>query len=102
MGKTKFALYYTLNKNIPEKPLSVKQKTDLVKFLRKVEEIDQIILLITEHAIINDNYVPEVENPNLPYDGYDDGKTTTFDLDNLPTELQWILHKFSKLPAGSA
>ncbi len=102
---TEYALYYTLNKNIKPVNLTVKQKTTLLNFLTSedldVDKKTAIILLITEHSRVVDNYEFDADNLILPYDLDDtvesDGSTLYGDLENLPSELQWILYKFATL-----
>jgi hypothetical protein len=89
---SKYALYYTFNKNIPTKDLSSSQKKT---FLSKVKSLDDeskrvLISLILEHATFNEM---EIKN-KLPFGCKTKQDTVTIDLDKLPLELRWILFKF--------
>src|SRR5687767_7137576 len=92
---TSYSLYHTLNQNLPEAPLSqIRLKrlfTNIENASIKVKET--IVLLIAEHARITENYRIDLEDPQLPYGMKQTRKKVTFDLQTLPSDLQWILHR---------
>lgn len=117
-----FNLYHTLNKQIPKKDLTLKNKKDLLTFIEKVqssslifkndssinhEEIAQnMLMLILEHAKYEGEWMYDMNTPDiLPYnckisksDVQKDSKEyVEFDLDGLPQKLKWILFKFKNL-----
>jgi hypothetical protein len=95
-AEQKDSLYHTLNKKIPNKPLSIKQKTELITRMKNIassknqDTINAIIMLIAEHA----RYVDGFDFTELPYELQQNGKDLVLDIESLPVELCWILYKF--------
>lgn len=90
---SKFPLYDSLSKNIPNTDLTVAQKK---MFVKKIEKIDKnghelVYALVRMYQVEN-----KEENINfaLPYTGvYVDGDIS-FNLDNFPISLRHILFRF--------
>lgn len=96
-----YPLYYTLNKNVKDTDLPVKQKNVLLKFVKMKTLTENqkkvIILLSSEHARFIDGHEFDPDYFELPYGIYEDSKGVHFDLDKMPNELKWILYKFSSM-----
>jgi hypothetical protein len=93
-----FGLYDTLDKEIPKQKLSDKEKVKLIKSISqlKKEWKEAILLLICEHALRNEEeYKLLPKKIKLPYGG--DIESTSFEFDDLPHKLQWIIYKFNKM-----
>ena len=96
-GDEKYNLYYTFNKALKTTPLGPKQKSNLKVFLNNgdVNQKEAAIRLIVEHSKVADGYTYDPNNLELPYQLYEDETSVMLSLDNLPNELQWVLHKFA-------
>ena len=90
----KFPLYDLYTKKLSKRDLSKKQKDD---FVSKVKELDQkgkelLFMLIKVYHIettsTNDYY--------LPYNGKENRKNISFDLEEFPKELKQLLYRFVK------
>ena len=89
-----FPLYDNLNVNLKNKDLLVREKTDFITKINKIDH-DGIELI---YALIKVHYIKNKEDQDqeyaLPYEGkYVEGDMK-FDLDNFPTDLKQILYKF--------
>jgi hypothetical protein len=110
----KYGLYYTLNSNIDTKKVS---KACLLDLKKKIDHLDDeyikaIILLIIEHAKVNDEFIliknqneyfkDEIDLNNLPYGLCQDSNGAThINLKLLPPTLQHIIHNFVKNQSAS-
>ena len=89
-------LFDNLNKNIPKKDLTKKQKEEFIKNISKID--DNALELI--YVLINFHYKNTEGNfTELPYNmskNQNDNKlhTITINLDDLPISLRHILYKF--------
>ncbi|MDB4769516.1 hypothetical protein OAG24_00985 [bacterium] len=94
-----YGLYQTLieNEGSYEADISKENKKTLVKFLNKVEPAygEAILMLICEHAKLNDRFEYDPVNLKLPYKGIQKDFDVIFELKNLPVSLRHILYKFS-------
>lgn len=98
---SKFPLYDNLNKNLPKKNLTIKQKKE---FVLNIESFDydthEIIYVIIKYHQLENN--DEKNSFVLPYDGIFNTKNNetvsgcdiNFDFEKLPIKLQHILYKF--------
>lgn len=90
-----FPLYDTLNAKVSNKDLS--QGIDKTKFLKGIQTLDQdglnkMYALIRYHEQLQTN--PQIKTIRIPFNGkYIDGELT-FDLDDIPNQLQHILFEF--------
>ena len=90
---SKFPLYDSLSKNIPEKDLTLSQKQ---LFIRRISKIDNnghdlVYGLIRMHQVENNE---ENTSFTLPYNGTFNETDINFDLDKFPIALKQILFKF--------
>ena len=94
-----YGLYQTLNQNIPKKDLKAAQKTYILEKIISLSqtETEAIVMLVCEHARIQEDFVYDSEDVTLPYDGSFDKKTVTFDLKNMPISLRWIILRFLEI-----
>jgi hypothetical protein len=99
MKKGNYGLYQTLNKNLPKQDLKAAQKSHIIERISnlKERETEAIIMLVCEHARIQENFSYDPENIILPYEGSFDKKTVTFDLKKMPIPLRWIIFKFLEI-----
>jgi len=90
---SKFPLYDNLSKNIPTTKLNTTQKKS---FIKRVEKIDKsgyelVYALIKMYQMENNE---DNISFTLPYNGKYINNEMTFDLDEIPGNLQQILYKF--------
>lgn len=102
---SKFPLYDILNKNIPKKDLTIKQKKELSSNIELYTDIQEIVyVLIRYYQYYNENleklaipyggtYIKKNENKitdtNVP-----DEKNINFDLELFPIPLKHIIYNF--------
>jgi hypothetical protein len=97
-----FPLYDSLNKNIPKKDLTAKQKQELLEKIKNMDKngVELIYALIQFHYIKCDCQTSDKED-TIPYKGSslkNEEKSTeniTWNLNELPVSLRHILHKFT-------
>jgi hypothetical protein len=97
-----FPLYDNLNKNIPKKDLTVKQKEEVVNIINNVEDDNTKELI---YALIQFYYTNNSGSPkdSIPYSGdkceSKDKKlhNIAWSLSDLPIPLRQILYKFMSL-----
>lgn len=94
-----YPLYHTLNKNVKNTAMT---KTENGKLLKKLAVLDEeskkaIVLLITEHARVTEDFIVNVEKPKLPYGMKQNKENVEINMEKLPNSLKWILWKFAKL-----
>lgn len=92
-----YGLYQTLNQNIPKRDLTVAQKTSILDGIESlaIEEKEALIMLIYEHARLNDNFVYDNNQLSvMPYNGEFSNKSINLDIKNFPIGLRWIIFKF--------
>lgn len=95
-----YGLYQTLNNKIPKSDLKADQKIELTKFVDSCtsEQKEAVILLICEHARINDGYLYSNKGEiNIPYGGKIEGSNLQFEWKKTPIHLRWILWKFTQI-----
>jgi hypothetical protein len=94
---SKYLLYYTLNRGVKSTDLNPKQKEALLQYLKDIsnDQKKAIILLIAEHSRVVDGHEFDTKNMVLPYNIYEDVFGVHIDINLLPNELKWVLHKFS-------
>lgn len=95
--KMSYPLYHTLNRNISSGGLSKKQERELVDSLNSVEDSEikeAIIMLIAEHARVNEELNINEGQLELPFGMRQKGKVTSFNFEDLPSDLKLILWKF--------
>jgi len=90
---SKFPLYDNLSKNIANTKLNTAQKKS---FIKRVEKIDKsgyelVYALIKMYQMENNH---DNTSFTLPYSGKYINNEMTFDLDEIPGNLQQILYKF--------
>lgn len=89
-----FPLYNTLNKDLPKKDLSLKQKKD---FINKTEIIDTqgaelVYALIRAYQILNNG---ETLEEKLPFEGQKlTENNLEFNISKIPIQLRQLLYKF--------
>ncbi len=91
-----FPLYDNLSKDLKNRDLLVKEKTD---FVNKIKQIDQDGLDLI-YALIRVYYVKNEENKtdfSLPYNGKYIKEDMKFDLDDFPIQLKQMIFKFIKI-----
>jgi hypothetical protein len=90
---SKFPLYDSLSKNIPDIDLTSAQKKSFVKIISKIDENGNDLL----YALIR-MYQVETNEKNtsftLPYNGTFIDNDINFDLDKFPNSLKQVLFKF--------
>lgn len=95
---TRYLLYQTLCENIPEKDLTIKDKTWLTNQIESEEttqtQLEAIGNLIREHTRVEGL---KWDSNNLPYKIEETDTDTVINLDNLPQKLKWILYKFMQV-----
>lgn len=99
---TNFPLYDTLEKDIPDKNLTGRQKSIFIKNMEKMDQYgyDNIYILIKVYYLQNSDEINEFV---LPYGGVSvNGNENTetdlrFDIDKFPNKLNQILYKFCQL-----
>jgi hypothetical protein len=91
-----YALYQTLNSDLPS---TAPTKPQLVKLLGKLKKLTldkrkAVMMLIYEHSRLEnpDTFSPETQD--LPYNGVQTKEGVEYDLANLPHPLVHILYKF--------
>lgn len=92
-----YGLYQTLNQGISSRELSDDKKRRLTRRLKKAssDQKEAVLLLICEHARINDGYeISDQNTADLPYGLVALSEGLEFELDKLPNALQRILKKF--------
>tara|TARA_B110000238_G_C15979985_1_gene375545 strand:+ start:313 stop:657 length:345 start_codon:yes stop_codon:yes gene_type:complete len=90
---TDFPLYESLNKSLPKKDLTVKQKED---FIKKVGQIDGpgkelIYVLICNHIRKSSG---KEDSEMFPYGGSMADNKVDFDFSKFPIDLRQMLYKF--------
>lgn len=87
-----FTLYNTLLKEAQtkKKDLTAKQKTCFIEKFKKIDNIghEYIYALIRYHAISKNN------NSDLPYNSKKENNNITYNIDNLPVDLKYIVYLF--------
>lgn len=91
-----YGLYQTLDYDTPKKDMRSSDKKLLTKNLLKLDDSQKeaVLLLICEHARINDDYIWNNDENTLPYNLKYDKIELMFDVNELPIKLKWILNKF--------
>ena len=94
-----YSLYYTLNKKIPKKDFPKKKVSSLLEKLASLDDqqAKAVLLLIVEYAKVEDKFKINFKRIKVPYDGLKDRSSVTFDIENFPMKLKWILWKFCKI-----
>ncbi len=88
-----YSLYYTLNVDIPKKSLTIAAKKKLQSAINKMtaEHCEVVFLLICEHYRC---HAEDKAISSIPYEGCASEGGTTFDLNKLPSDLQWVIQRF--------
>lgn len=96
MNRPKFSLYYTLNRDVPEKDLNKKQYTEFIEKISQmtVNQHKSILLLLFEHALVCGDINYDSEELSIPYNCESTNNGIQFNLDNFPISLKWIVFKF--------
>ena len=91
-----FPLYKSLSQDIPTSDLTAKQKTELLKLIKNIDNngCERIYVLIKTHQIENST---DKNALGIPYQGKYVKTDLEFDLNELPNELRQILYKFVKI-----
>jgi len=87
-------LYHQLNKD-EFKELSDDQKNEFIEIMKKNEDSEKeemILALIRAYHLDHDNIIQEI-----PYTGKLLKGGVKFDIDSIPSKLQYILYSFMKL-----
>ena len=97
---TEFTLYQTLCCNLPKKEPTLTQKKELINTVNKLYEHQKVVFvrLIIEHFRINNEDITDILH--VPYEGTEDDKGISFNVDNFPVQLKWILLNFLKVCVG--
>lgn len=91
-----YPLYHTLNKDLPTgKSPNVKKLINYTKSELTEQKKTAILMLIAEHAKINDNYDFNIDK--LPYGMEQNNENVIIYIEKFPVELQWILWKFFQI-----
>lgn len=99
-----YALYHTLNKNLKKGDVPAKQLAGLVQSLNKLMDEDKkkaVLMLVIEHRRVVEEQTIDPSDFTLPYEGVQTSSGVSFDVKNLPSELQWILLKFTTAFGGA-
>ena len=88
-----FPLYDSLLKSIPKKKMLIKQKTELLKFIKQIDDkgAELVYTLIRHHEKQNS----ALTIYSIPFDGlYLDKESIQFDLEKFPDQLNKIIYNF--------
>ena len=92
-----YSLYQTFNCKLPKTDMTIEQKEKLVHYSNSLYSHQKIafVRLIVEHSRLNNLF----SHTNAPYGLIiEEGDSSlTFDLENFPIELRWILWKFFEM-----
>lgn len=90
---SKFPLYDNLSKDIPNTKLNTTQKNSFIKRVEKIDKLgyELVYALIKMYQMENNE---DNTSFTLPYNGKYINNEITFDLDEMPGNLQQILYKF--------
>ena len=91
-----FPLYNSLSQDISNIDLSAKQKTELMKLIKNIDNdgAERIYVLIKMFQIENSK---EKNILGIPFNGKYIKADLEFDLNELPNELKQIIYKFTKM-----
>jgi hypothetical protein len=92
-----YMLYSTFEVDPKQKPMTIKQKKKLCSALTCLtdqEKKEAVFLLIVEHFRREKQSEIDIGDFVLPYSGTEKNKNITFDLNDFPPKLCWILWKF--------
>ena len=94
-----YGLYQTFSSNIPPSDLS---QDEIGKIDKKIgtfshEQKCAFLMLIFEHARLQDQFEFKKDEVNLPYTIEQKENDISVDFSKLPRDLQWILFKFSNM-----
>ena len=91
-----YGLYQTLDKNIPRKDLTEKEKKHILKKIKGAapDQLEAMFMLICEDARLHDDFEGELENYELPYRGKSQDEGVQFNLERFPRRLRWIIFRF--------
>ena len=81
------------------KDLKAAQKTHILEKIVTLSsrETEAVVMLVCEHARIHEDFVYDLEDVTLPYEGSYDKKTVTFDFKKMPISLRWIILRFLEI-----
>lgn len=91
-----YGLYQTFSSDIPNEKLKVKEKKQIEDSFHMLssKQTEAVFMLIYEWARVND----ALERSDvLPYEMKEKNGKVIFDLEKLPTGLQWVLWRFSNV-----
>lgn len=90
---SKFPLYDNLSKDIPTTKLNTTQKNSFIKRIEKIDKsgYELVYALIKMYQMENNE---DNTSFTIPYNGKYINNEITFDLDEIPSNLQQILYKF--------
>lgn len=91
-----FPLYDRLANDVKNKDLTIKQKDDFVKKIKKIDSNGTELI----YALIRVFQLEDSDGINsfkIPYGGTHNGSDIIFDLNDLPNKLKQILYKFIKI-----
>ena len=94
-----YGLYQTFAPSENSESITTKQKNALQKKFSNLdtEQSEAVLMLICEHARLNEDFVYDPSNIVLPY-GLEQKKSTVgINIENLPEALQQILWSFSNV-----
>lgn len=89
-----FPLYNSLNKNIPNKNLTITQKNEFIKKIETIDNEGHSLIFALIKSYYNDE---EKDNSQIPYQGKVINNNIEYNLSDLPAKLQQILYKFISL-----
>lgn len=91
-----FPLYSSLSQDVPSTDLSAKQKTELLKLIKNIDNdgVERIYVLIKIFQVENSK---EKNILGIPFNGKYIKTDLEFDLNEFPNELKHIIYKFVKI-----
>lgn len=91
-----FPLYNLLNRDIPDKDLTVEQKHEMLEMISQLKgvSIEHLFALIRKYYV--DHTKENYRLVDIPYGNKTDDNIV-FDLDNFPNPLKHLLYRFCKL-----
>jgi len=89
-----FPLYNSLNKNIPNKNLTITQKNEFINRVNNLDNEGHSLIFALIKCYYNDE---EKDNSQIPYEGKATNNNIEYNLSDLPSKLQQILYKFISL-----
>lgn len=91
---SQFPLYTTLMANLPEKDLTIMQKSDLIRKIKIIEDAHELVFALIKSFYIEHN---GGDSLSIPYNGILAKDKIEFNLVEMPNKLRQLLYKFVTL-----